>query len=98
MTLVFSIFGLYAYHTGKMHGNHGYIITGPGIRILGLMMVIIDWLPVVLFVFSQLSSGLSLTRISPTMNTLSGISFFFSPLLNILVMAFAFLFHKLVKD
>jgi len=98
MTLVFTIIGLIAYHSGKMYGRQGYTITGPGIRTLGLMMVIIDWLPVVLFVFSQLSNGLSLTLISPTMNILSGISFFFSPLLNILIVAFAFLSHKLVID
>jgi hypothetical protein len=100
MTIIFSLIGLIAYRTGKIPNRGGYYnVEGEWVRKLGLIVIVIDWLPLLFLLLTMIPSALSLKPITNAMIDIGTISLFFSPMLNILILACAsLLFGNQPKD
>lgn len=96
--MIFSIVGLIAYFTGKMSFRRNYSIEGEWVRKLGLIIILIEWLPLLFLLLTIIPSALSLKHITNAIMDIGTMSLFFSPMLNILILAFASLLSKQSED
>jgi hypothetical protein len=98
MTVVFTIIGLLAWRTGKMWGRAGLVIEGRGVRIAGLVILIIDLTPLFILLLMIVASALPLAEISHMLSTARILSMFFSVILNMLITSFCFMFGHHPKE
>jgi hypothetical protein len=84
MTIIFSIIGLLGFFKGRIYGRRGYYIEGNIAKAIGLTIFFIDMTPFLCICSSS---------IAPSLMTNFGIyTMFFSFILNMLILVFAFLF------
>jgi hypothetical protein len=98
MTILFSVIGLLGFRSGRMWGRRGfknYAVEGRGVRVVGLVMLMLDLLP---FVLLLLSSAFSMPALSNQLTTLGISSMFCSVILNILLYASCMAFGHRLED
>ncbi len=105
MTGIFTVVGLLAFFTGKIHARKAFwqkdspLVEGEWVRKLGLVIIVIDLMPLfVFFVLSPLAVALQLDELSKSIMVWGFPLVILSPLLNVLIHICALLFGRSDKD